>query len=114
MTPEENKVWVFKNGDKVGIRGLNNLGNTCYLNSALQCLHKTFEINEKCKNAMGSKKAESTRAFLTMFEELSKNVNKSFAPRRVKNLISEFNPLFSGYDQHDSGEAMGTILRMIH
>ena len=32
----------------------------------------------------------------------------------MKQIISNYNPLFRGNYQHDSGEVMGTIVRMIN
>lgn len=112
-----------KEKSKPGLKGLKNVGATCYMNATLQCFSNIDKIRANLlepnyyqfleKNY--NEKTTLTYALAEVIKNLWENlVDKTFSPKFFKEIISKMNPLFQGVAANDPKDLVLFLLMRIH
>lgn len=104
--------------------GLANLGNTCFLNSALQCLSHTQPITmhlltSRFKDDLNVSSPLGTGGRLVKeYEQLVKDLwlgsHSTLSPSSLRKTISRLAPQFAGNSQHDAEEVLTYLVDRLH
>ena len=109
---------------KYGICGLKNLGNSCYLNTSIQCLSNCWEITNyflrdqykkdiNLSNPLGSN-GKICEAYSEVIKKLWLEKEENYAPKSFKKILSEVNPMYSGNIPQDSQEFLSFLIDCLH
>lgn len=103
--------------------GLENLGNTCFMNSILQCLVHNDILREHFLEAkfLGDLNVLSSASkgviaceFYNFVIKYCSTTKQEIAPSNIKKTFAKYKSSFGGYHQQDSQEFLSYLLDMIH
>ncbi|XP_050101403.1 ubiquitin carboxyl-terminal hydrolase Usp2-like isoform X5 [Anopheles aquasalis] len=106
-------------GRKEGLCGLWNIGNTCFMNSIIQCLSHTRELTTFLRSQSSIERgANKDHRILAEYTKLLKDMwsgtQRSVNPSELKYAFSSKHRMYSGSAQQDAQEFLRFFLDTLH
>ena len=105
------------------IIGLQNVGQTCYMNATLECLSNIEELTKHILSYNFMSSNPLTKQLSIFYWDLLSNLffpsleikaKKYYSPYNFKEIIGKMNPLFHGFHAADSKDLLFFILETLH
>ncbi|XP_050740686.1 ubiquitin carboxyl-terminal hydrolase Usp2 isoform X5 [Drosophila biarmipes] len=104
---------------QLGLCGLRNIGNTCFMNSVIQCLSHTQELTRFLRSHHGSRSSSTKdqqilHEFAKLIQEMWTSNVHTVTPMELKRAFSTKHRMYSDYNQQDAQEFLRFFLDSLH
>jgi ubiquitin C-terminal hydrolase len=108
----------FGKSFKESLCGLQNIGNSCYLNSAIQALRSIEEIRAyqfpiNLQSSDDDQNLNCLSELFALIQRMSGCQSPFENPSEFKRALGRIEAKFSDFEQHDSGNAMAVIIEIM-
>jgi ubiquitin C-terminal hydrolase len=96
----------------MGLTGIRNINNSCYLSSSLQCLSHVVALSNYFLQGQFKKELNLTNplgtqgklaiGYAKLIKSLWMDEKDSVAPFHIKDIVGKFKKQFNNQEQHDS------------
>ena len=99
--------------------GLQNIGQTCYMNASLQCLTNVEKISKKLlqmfnQNIINIQQQPLTYVYSSLLYEFKITDKSYIIPQTFKATLEELNPLFQGNQASDAKDFIFFMIERLH
>ena len=119
----KNKKIYYENISNKGLVGLYNLGNTCYMNSVIQCLSNTLEFSkyfllDLYKDEQNLTRFDPQGDLVEEFAQLLRSIwldnDQVVSPQKFRRAFCRINKQFRGNMEQDAQEFLAFLLSSLH
>lgn len=121
MIPMPQQLTIFGRQGKVGLA---NLGNSCYMNSSLQCLLHIIPLTKyllsgQYKSEINTENRDGTKgellsSYAALIQDMYLDAASSIAPQSFKRILGKYNEEYAGFMQQDAHELIEFLLDKFH
>ena len=99
--------------------GLQNIGQTCYMNASLQCLTNIQSLSDELlqmhsQNKINTNQHPLTFAYTNLLYEFKTTFQSYIIPKSFKEVLEVLNPLFKGNQAADAKDLIFFIIERLH